>query len=127
MAFKKSTIVRSIFWVLETATPPLAPRLAERLWCAIPRGAAAPAASSGLIFTIDDRIVAEKWGSGPVVYLVHGWGGRRGQLDPFVAPLVQSGHTVVAFDAPSHGDSAPGCLFVSAATEFDDQPGAVRD
>lgn len=24
-------------------------------------------------------------------------------------------------------DSAPGCLFVSAATEFDDQPGAVRD
>lgn len=25
------------------------------------------------------------------------------------------------------GESAPGCLFVSAATEFDDQPGAVRD
>jgi AcrR family transcriptional regulator len=25
------------------------------------------------------------------------------------------------------GDSAPGCLFVSAATEFDDQPGPVRD
>ncbi|WP_117215223.1 TetR/AcrR family transcriptional regulator [Allorhizocola rhizosphaerae] len=24
-------------------------------------------------------------------------------------------------------DSAPGCLFVSASTEFDDQPGAVRD
>jgi AcrR family transcriptional regulator len=24
-------------------------------------------------------------------------------------------------------ESAPGCLFVSAATEFDDQPGAVRD
>jgi AcrR family transcriptional regulator len=24
-------------------------------------------------------------------------------------------------------DSAPGCLFVSAATEFDDQPGAVRE
>ena len=24
-------------------------------------------------------------------------------------------------------DSAPGCLFVSAAAEFDDQPGAVRD
>lgn len=107
MAFKKSTIVRSIFRVLDTAAPPLATRLAERLWCTIPRGSAAPAARPGTLITIEDRIVAEKWGSGPVVYLVHGWGGRRGQLDPFVAPLVQSGHTVVAFDAPSHGDSAP--------------------
>jgi pimeloyl-ACP methyl ester carboxylesterase len=110
MAFKKSTIVRSIFQVLETTAPALSIRLAERLWCTIPGGASATAAKPGRLFTIEDRIVAEKWGSGPIVYLVHGWGGVRGQLDPFVAPLVQSGHTVVAFDAPSHGDSAPGAF-----------------
>jgi pimeloyl-ACP methyl ester carboxylesterase len=53
-------------------------------------------------------VVAEAWGTGPVVYLMHGWGGWRGQLTAFVAPLVEAGHRVIAFDAPSHGDSAPG-------------------
>lgn len=109
MVFKKSTIVRSIFRVLDHTAPPLSARLAERLWCTIPRGAKAFAAQPGEIKTING-MVTEKWGSGPVVYLVHGWGGRRAQLDSFVAPLVQSGHTVVAFDAPSHGDSRPGAF-----------------
>nr|WP_081896105.1 alpha/beta fold hydrolase [Cellulosimicrobium sp. MM] len=45
-----------------------------------------------------------------VVYLAHGWGGRRGQLGAFVEPLRAAGHRVVAFDAPSHGDSGPGRL-----------------
>ena len=44
----------------------------------------------------------------PAVYLVHGWGGWRWQLDPFVGPLVDAGFRVVAFDAPSHGGSGPG-------------------
>jgi pimeloyl-ACP methyl ester carboxylesterase len=92
-----------------------------------PSGTAAPATTPGTLVTIDDRIVAEKWGSGPVIYLVHGWGGRRGQLDSFVAPLVQSGHTVVAFDAPSHGDSAPGMFGRGRGllTEFSAALGAV--
>jgi pimeloyl-ACP methyl ester carboxylesterase len=48
------------------------------------------------------------WGSGPTVYLVHGWGGHAGQLAAFVRPLVTAGFTVVAHDAPSHGASGPG-------------------
>jgi pimeloyl-ACP methyl ester carboxylesterase len=44
----------------------------------------------------------------PAVYLVHGWGGWRWQLDALVGPLVDAGFRVVAFDAPSHGDSDPG-------------------
>ncbi|WP_219416752.1 alpha/beta fold hydrolase [Pseudonocardia nigra] len=48
------------------------------------------------------------WGAGPPVYLVHGWGGRSGQLGAFVAPLVAAGHRVVAMDAPAHGASGPG-------------------
>ncbi|HET7691068.1 MAG TPA: alpha/beta hydrolase [Nocardioidaceae bacterium] len=48
------------------------------------------------------------WGDGPVVYLVHGWGGRGDQFGALVEPLVASGHRVVVFDAPSHGASDPG-------------------
>ena len=46
---------------------------------------------------------------GPVVYLVHGWGGTR--LPARVvrrAPAVAEGFRVVMFDAPAHGDSDPG-------------------
>jgi pimeloyl-ACP methyl ester carboxylesterase len=111
MHVQKSTIVRSIFWVLNAAAPKTGERLAERLWCTIKQGATAPAARPGYRFQVlvDGRhVAAEAWGSGPTVYLMHGWGGHRAQLDAFVEPLVQSGHRVVALDAPSHGDSDPG-------------------
>lgn len=46
------------------------------------------------------------WGDdGPIVLLVHGWQGRGAQLAPFVAPLVEAGFRVAAFDAPAHGDT----------------------
>jgi pimeloyl-ACP methyl ester carboxylesterase len=37
---------------------------------------------------------------------MHGWGGHRGQLTPFVEPLLAAGFRVAAFDAPAHGDTA---------------------
>lgn len=37
--------------------------------------------------------------------LVHGWGGRDGQLASFVAPLVARGWSPVMLDFPGHGDS----------------------
>ncbi|HWO17792.1 MAG TPA: alpha/beta fold hydrolase [Kofleriaceae bacterium] len=52
------------------------------------------------------RIAAWRWGQGPAVLLVHGWEGRGAQLGAFVEPLVAAGLSVVAFDAPGHGDSA---------------------
>lgn len=39
-----------------------------------------------------------------LVLLMHGWGGHRGQLIGFVAPLLAAGFRVAAFDAPAHGD-----------------------
>jgi pimeloyl-ACP methyl ester carboxylesterase len=45
------------------------------------------------------------WGAGEPVYLVHGWGGRSEQLGGLVAPLVATGHRVIAFDGPGHGTS----------------------
>jgi len=52
-----------------------------------------------------DRLVGWRWGEGPVVLLVHGWGGCAGQMTPLVAPLVSAGFSVVAHDAPGHGES----------------------
>jgi pimeloyl-ACP methyl ester carboxylesterase len=47
-----------------------------------------------------------RWGKGPAVLLVHGWGSRGSRLASFITPLTDSGFSVVAFDAPGHGASA---------------------
>jgi pimeloyl-ACP methyl ester carboxylesterase len=52
------------------------------------------------------RVAGWRWGAGPAVLLVHGWGGCAGQMTPLVAPLVAAGYTVLASDAPGHGGSA---------------------
>jgi pimeloyl-ACP methyl ester carboxylesterase len=51
------------------------------------------------------RLAAWSWGDGPTVYLVHGWGGSAARMTSFVGPLVRVGFSVVAFDAPGHGES----------------------
>ena len=116
VAIQKSTIVRSL-GLLEQVAPSAGARWAETLWFTVPhtRGARGRQASPGRPFQLQvhGRTVAgEVWGEGPgdppVVYLVHGWGGWRWQLDPFAGPLVDAGFRVVAFDAPSHGGSGPG-------------------
>jgi pimeloyl-ACP methyl ester carboxylesterase len=53
-------------------------------------------------------VVTESWGDGPLVYLLHGWGGYRGQLGAFVRPLTEAGFRVVAVDTPGQGESGPG-------------------
>ena len=117
-AIQKSTIVRS-FRVLERVAPGVGARWAEHLWFTVPaaRGRRDRQAAPGRPFQVraHGRAVAgEVWGGRPadgdppVVYLVHGWGGWRWQLDGFVVPLVEAGFRVVAFDAPSHGASDPG-------------------
>lgn len=116
---QKSTIVRAVtmaitrrmFGVLERVAPGPGAVLAERIWCTVPRGPVRPADPPGQRFTVTVHgrpVAAESWGDGPAVYLMHGWGGWRGQFQEFVAPLVAAGHRVVALDAPGHGDSAPG-------------------
>jgi len=46
-----------------------------------------------------------KWGEGPVVYLLHGWGGSGLQLSEFIDPLTALGYSVIAWDQPAHGGS----------------------
>ena len=52
------------------------------------------------------KIASYAWGnSGAPVLLIHGWNGRGTQLASFVKPLLNAGFRVLAFDAPTHGQS----------------------
>ncbi|GAA2489495.1 alpha/beta fold hydrolase [Terrabacter carboxydivorans] len=120
----KSTIVRSFICastrVAEPLTPSLGARLAERLWFRLPSTSPRPARHAGATpvrellgspFEVALRgrtVRGWTWGQGPVVYLVHGWGGTLEQLTPLVAPLLDRRFQVVAFDGLSHGRSDPG-------------------
>ena len=64
-----------------------------------------------------NRIKVFEWGAGPVILLVHGWGGRALQMDAFVHALVSKGYKVVAFDHKGHGESS---------TNFSSYPELVR-
>lgn len=109
--------VRATFATLDRLAPDRAAQRAIDLWCTLPGNAGRrrdhrpdPGRVERLALPGGLETVVESWGEGPVVHLVHGWGGWRGQLGSFVAPLVATGHRVVALDAPGHGDARPGAL-----------------
>lgn len=111
----KMTAVRTAFGTLERLAPGLGGRWAERRWLTVPpyRGRRADVIPPGEPFSVTvggRRVAGRTWGSGPVVYLVHGWGGQSVQLRSFLEPLLAAGHKVVTFDALSHGESDPGAL-----------------
>jgi pimeloyl-ACP methyl ester carboxylesterase len=109
-----SSVARTYFAVASRLVPELARRQAERLFTAPPRY------TGRARLSIDGRREAVAsgshslavWHAGPAgasaVLLVHGWGGRGEQMASFVDPLVASGHRVVWFDQPGHGDSGRG-------------------
>jgi pimeloyl-ACP methyl ester carboxylesterase len=128
---RKSTIVRAstlglrlTFALSERLAPRVGARLAERAWFTVPPvprpGILPPGGRDFEIASQGGTIRGSEWGSGSVVYLVHGWGGRGSQLAAFVDPLVRTGHRVVLFDALSHGRSTAGPSGVgrSTAVEF---------
>jgi pimeloyl-ACP methyl ester carboxylesterase len=109
--------VRRALGLLERFAPALGSRWAVELWCTPPAVDASlrmppgvPASEPVEATWAGHRIAGESWGDGPVVYLVHGWGGCRAHLGVFVKPLVEAGHRVIAFDLPSHNESEPGDL-----------------
>jgi len=109
------------FSTLSRVSPAVAAAAAERLFFtpARPRRSRGQAVlSRGHAFTVrasGQRLAAWRFGHGPAVLLLHGWSGRAAQLTSFVAPLVDAGFSVVAFDAPGHGGSDRG---LSSAPQF---------
>ena len=119
VSVEKSTTVRfrngalrTFFRYGEHVVPPLTGRVARDLWfSAPPRMIDLPVPDGGEAFEVlaQGHVVRGLvWGEGPVVYLVHGWGGRGSQFGALVEPLLDAGHRVVMFDAPAHGDSDHG-------------------
>jgi pimeloyl-ACP methyl ester carboxylesterase len=110
------TVLRTAFRTLDRVAPQVGGRWAARLWFTLPRPNGRsrddrpelPSTLATIHLADGRRVAAEVWGDGLPVYLVHGWGGWRGQLGAFVEPLVRRGHSVVAFDALSHGESSAG-------------------
>jgi pimeloyl-ACP methyl ester carboxylesterase len=52
------------------------------------------------------ELAVTTWGeSGPLVLLMHGWGGARAQMTGFVEPLLDAGYRMVYYDQPAHGES----------------------
>lgn len=107
----------------ERIAPRFAGRVALRLWSTPPSDAGrrqdnrpGPGLTSEVVLPGGHRIAVETWtpagsaGLAPTIYLVHGWGGWRGQLGAFVEPLRSAGYRVVGFDAPAHGESGSGQL-----------------
>lgn len=129
LPLKNSTIVRVESWIasegipltirsLGTVSPELAARMTERIFLNPPRHPVpqteAAFLATGHRFDIDHhgtRLAAWSWdggasrGAGPTVFLLHGWGGRAGQFHAWARSLVDAGFSVVAFDAPAHGQS----------------------
>ena len=52
------------------------------------------------------QLVGHRWGRGPAVVMLHGWGNRAAAMSAFVDPLVEQGFSVWAIDAPAHGESS---------------------
>ena len=107
-------LIRLAFQVGGRLAPPLAGRIAYKLWLTPTRHKTPESEKNALetaeikyIQINDNNIATFSWGqSGPIVLLVHGWSGRGTQLGSFVQPLLDAGYRVLSFDAPAHGKSS---------------------
>lgn len=106
-------LLRLLFRGLSAVSPAAAAALAMVLFRRPPRHRDsaeerdALAKAERLFLSLDGKpLAAWRWGHGPAVLLVHGWGSRGSRLVSFVVPLTEAGYSVVAFDAPGHGASA---------------------
>jgi len=123
-AGQNSTTVLLLAWglrVLGRLSPGLAAAVTERVFFTPPRprrsrGSATLRAARPFEVRVEGRRIAGwRWGRGPTVALLHGWGGQAGQLTSFVPLLLSRGLSVMALDAPGHGRSSRG---LSSAPEF---------
>ena len=76
----------------------------------------------------EEEIAVYRWGNGERrVLLAHGWAGKAAQFFSWIGVLREQGFSVVAFDAPAHGNSSgifsSGPAFARAARMVAEQHG----
>lgn len=129
MSAKKSTNGRTqnklkrqqqLFRLFERVAPAAGGKLLDSIWFRLPRlsekakrlRVQLPEGTQLELPFEHGTIRGRSWSGGavdgPTIYLVHGWGGWGLQLAAFIPPLLEAGFRVIAYDAPSHGESAPG-------------------
>lgn len=116
----KEFLHKSKYHLLEKISPQAAGKAAARLWFTPPKYAPVlpekmfletaakkriPFEESRHQMTVETYYTLYGWGKGPLVLLVHGWGGSAAQMAPLAKSLVEAGFQVLAFDALAHGDS----------------------
>jgi len=107
-------LTRAAFGAVQRASPGLAARWAERLFCTPPRRAISERMAAWLagarrfdLPVSGRRVAAWSWGErGPGVLILHGWGSRGARFVDLGGALLASGFRVVTFDAPGHGASS---------------------
>lgn len=107
-----ATLLRRTVAFLERVHPPATSRLAQALFLTPPRHRRTVREREHLRHSTPLAIPfrggflqAHARGEGPVVLLIHGWGGRGAQLRAFAAALADAGFRAVMLDAPGHGGS----------------------
>ncbi len=106
------SIVHTLFAYLWRFTPTLAKLIAKRIFFAPSTYKITPVERHYLdtarkfeISVHQKAVKCWEWGSGPSVLLAHGWNGKGIQLHRFIEPLISMGCSVIAYDAPGHGES----------------------
>lgn len=80
-------------------TPPPLPEPRRRLWDQSLDG------TESITVDVDGKsLKGFRHGDGPLVFLVHGWGGRASQMGQLARRVADQGFTVVAIDFPGHGE-----------------------
>ena len=105
-------LLRRTVAFLERVHPPATGRLAQALFITPPRHRPTARERESLrhmtplhIPYRGGSLQAHGRGKGPLVLLIHGWGGRGGQLRAFAAALADADFCAVVIDAPAHGGS----------------------
>lgn len=112
-AGRGAALVRSLFGLMCRFAPGLAARLAYAQLTRPPRPvlgdqhlAIRKRARLQRLPVGANKLAVYEWGHGPTVLMVHGWGSHATHMSRMIAPLVDAGFRVVAFDAPAHGKSS---------------------
>jgi pimeloyl-ACP methyl ester carboxylesterase len=101
-------VIRAQFRILEAVNPAIGAKIAGRFFARPPQHKRPPReekwACLGERFTVGG-CAAWRFGAGPKVLLLHGWGGRGLQWNALIQPLLDAGCEVIVLDFPAHGES----------------------